>query len=107
MQIKVGDYIGALYRKQAPDGKQIWYLCDARVTKIVQNSRGTKVYSKRFYPIDLEDIETNTELMAEADGWILTREVMLLTPDVRAKCEAWVKWANDNPDKAVGLISGE
>ena len=103
----VGESIGALYKKDSPDGKKIWYLCEGKVTKIVQNSRGTKVHSKRFYPIDLEEIETNTELMKDADGYILTREVFLLTPEIREKCERWVKWANENPDKAVGLISGE
>ncbi len=90
-----------------PDGREVWELHEGKITKIVQNSRGTKVHSKRFYPIDKEEIEDNTELMANADGWILTRGVVLLTPEIRSKCERWVQWANENPDKAVGLISGK
>ena len=105
--MRVGDSIGGLYKKTLPDGKDVWALSEGVITKIVQNSRGTKVYSKRFYPIDKEEIEDNTALMEGADGWILTREVVLLTPEIRNKCERWVKWANENPDKAVGLISGE
>ena len=105
--MKVGEYIGGLYKKTLQDGSEIWELLEGKITKIVQNSRGTKVYSKRFYPIDKDEIEDNTELMADADGWILTREVMLLTPEIRSKCERWVQWANENPDKAVGLISGK
>lgn len=105
--MKVGDCIGGLYKKTLQDGSEIWELLEGKITKIVQNSRGTKVYSKRFYPIDKEEIEDNTTLMADADGWILTREVVLLTPEIRSKCERWIQWANENPDKAVGLISGK
>lgn len=104
--MKVGDSIGGIYKKTLPDGKEIWELVEGKITKIVQNSRGTKVYSKRFYPLDKEEIDTNTEIMVKANGWIITREVMLLTPAIRNSCERWVQWANENPDKAVGLISG-
>lgn len=105
--MRVGECVGGLYKKTLRDGSEIWELLEGKITKIVQNSRGTKVYSKRFYPIDKEEIEDNTELMANADGWILTREVVLLTPEIRSKCERWIQWANENPDKAVGLISGK
>lgn len=107
MIMKVGDSIGGIYKKTSADGKEYWELVEGKITKIVQNSRGTKVYSKRFYAIDLDKIEVNTEIMGKASGWILTREVMLLTPEIRNECERWVQWANENPDKAVGLISGE
>ena len=104
--MKVGDSIGSIYKRQKPDGKEEWYLSESKITRIVQNSRGTKVYSKGFFPIEIEEIEDNTKLMQEAKGWINTREVVLLTPEIREKCNRWIKWANDNPDKAVGLISG-
>ena len=48
----------------------------------------------------------NTETMIEADGYINTQEPVLLMPEIRQKCERWIEWANNNPDKAVGLISG-
>lgn len=102
--MNVGDFIGGLYKKTSADGVEQWYLSEGKITKIVQNSRGTKVYSKRFYPLDIEEIEDNTEMMRKANGWILTREVVLLEPDIRDKCERWVKWANENPDKAVSCL---
>ena len=104
--MNVGDIIGGLYPRER-DGQKHWELVESKITRIVQNTKGTKVYSKRFYPIDVEEIESNTEIMRKASGWILTREVVLLTPEIRKKCEDWVEWANANPDKAVGLISGE
>lgn len=102
--MKVGDSIGGLYKKTKPDGTEMWELSEGKITKIVQNSRGTKIYSKRFYPIEIEEIEDNTKVMASADGWINTREVVWLTPEIRRKCERWVEWANNNPEKAVSLI---
>jgi hypothetical protein len=104
--MKVKDSIGGLYKRPTSDGKEEWFLSESKITRIVQNSRGTKVYSKGFFPIEIEEIEDNTKLMQEAKGWINTREVVLLTPEIREKCNRWIKWANDNPDKAVGLISG-
>ena len=105
--MKVGDSIGGLYTKVFTDGSRVWELCEGKITKIVQNSKGTKVYSKRFYPLDIQEIEDATKVMEEADGWINTREVVWLKPELREKCERFVEWANANPDKAVGLISGK
>lgn len=102
--MKVGDMIGGLYKKTLPDGSQRWELVETKVTKIVSNSRGTKCYSKRFYPLDVEDVETTTQQMEHAEGYVLTREPMLLTDTVRKKCERWVEWANTNPNKAVSVL---
>lgn len=101
--MNVGDSIGALYQKELSDGSKVWELVEGKITKIVQNSRGTKVYSKRFYPIGIEEIKENTELMCSAEGWINTRDVVLLTPELRLKCERWVNWANSNPEKATSI----
>ena len=103
MNIKAGNYIGGIYKRNNPDGSEYWKLIDSKITKIVQNSKGTKIYSKNFYPLELEDVELSTELMGKADGYILTREVFYLTDEIRNKCERWVKWANNNPEKAVSI----
>ena len=102
--MRVGDNIGWLYKKRLADGTDMWALLESKITKIVQNGSGTKVYSKCFYPIDIEEIEENTEIMQEANGWINTRDVVLLTDEIRNKCERWVKWANENMDEAVSLF---
>ena len=106
INIKAGNYIGGIYKRNNQDGSEYWKLIDSKITKIVQNSKGTKIYSKNFYPLDLEDVELNTELMEKADGYILTREVFYLTNEIRNKCERWIKWANNNPEKAVSIFEG-
>lgn len=102
--MKVGDIIGGLYKKEKPDGIECWYLCESKVTKIVSNSRGTKCYSKHFYPLDVDEVEATTEQMQNAEGYVITREPMILTDELRRKCERWVEWANANPKKAVSVL---
>lgn len=101
--IKAGDIIGGLYDGKWADGTEGWKLLECPIKRITQTKRGTKVYSDRFYPLDLEDIESNTDIMQDAQGWIFTKEVMLLTPEIRAKCERWIEWANSNPEKVMPL----
>lgn len=101
--IKVGDAIGMLNNGKWADGTEGWKLLECPIKRITQTKRGTKVYSDRFYPLDLEDIESNTDIMQDAQGWIFTKEVMLLTPEIRAKCERWIEWANSNPEKVMPL----
>lgn len=101
--IMAGDTIGMLDDGKWADGTEGWKLLECPVKRITQTKRGTKVYSDRFYPLDLEAIESNTEIMQEAQGWILTKEVVLLTPKIRVKCERWVEWANSNPEKVMPL----
>ena len=107
INIKAGNYIGGIYKRNNSDGLEYWKLVDSKVTKIVQNLKGTKIYSKNFYPLDLEDVELNTELMEKADGYILTREVFYLTDEIRNKCEKWIEWANNTPEKDVSIFESK
>ena len=95
--IKVGDYIGGIFKKLDSNGNESYYLNESKVKRIVSTARGTKIYTDAFYPLDLEDIEANTLDMQEAQGYIITREVFLLTEQIRAHCEAWIQWANAHP----------
>lgn len=66
--IKVGDTIGMLNNGKWADGTEGWKLLECPIKRITQTKRGTKVYSDRFYPLDLEDIESNTDIMQDAQG---------------------------------------
>ena len=105
--LKVGDYVGGIYKKRKNDVQQ-WYLCEDKINKIVENSKGKKYYTKsQFHPLDAEEVDDNTSQQEEAEGYILTKSVFGLNEITRPKAERWVEWANKNMDKAVGLISGE
>ena len=38
------------------------------------------------------------------EGYIIVREVFGLNNKTEPYAERWIKWANENPDKATGLI---
>ena len=98
--LKIGDSIGAIYKK-SKDGREEWYLCEDKINKIVELKSGKKYYTKsKFYPLDSEDVDSNTEIQEEAKGFILTKEVFGLNDITRLKAEKWVEWANENIDKA-------
>lgn len=102
--LKVGDSVGGLY-KRTKDGKEEWYLCEDKINKIVELKSGKKYYTKsKFRPLDAEDVDSNTEMQEEAKGYIITREVFGLNEITRPKAERWVEWANENMDKAVGVL---
>lgn len=48
----------------------------------------------------------NTKQMENAigKGYIITKEVFGLNDKTRPFAESWVKWANDNMDKAVSIL---
>lgn len=55
----------------------------AKITMIVQNTKGTRVYTKRFNALDIDVIQSNTEMMGKADNYILVREFVLLNEITR------------------------
>jgi hypothetical protein len=52
------------------------------------------VYSKRFTPLDYEEIVNNASIMRENPGIILVQEAFLLDDELREKVVKWVEWAN-------------
>lgn len=106
--LKVGDSVGGIYKKINMDGKETWFLCEDKINKIVELKSGRKYYTKsKFYPLDADDVDDNTDIQEKAKDYILTKEVFGLNDITRPKAEAWVKWANENMDKAVGILSGK
>lgn len=58
------------------------------------SSRGDRVYSKLFYPLDYDEIVTNAKIMKENSSIILVREPFLLDDELKEKAVKWVEWAN-------------
>ena len=102
--LKVKDSVGGIY-KRTKDGKEEWYLCESTISKIVENGKGRKYYTKsKFVPLDADDVDSNTEMQEKAKGYIITREVFGLNDITRPMAENWIVWANENMDKAVSII---
>lgn len=107
-KLHIGDCVGGLYKKTKSDGTEFWELVEDKINKITETKRdGVKYYTrKKFRPLYAEDVDINTHQMEEAvgKGYILTREVFGLNDTTRPYAERWVKWANENLDKAVSLL---
>lgn len=107
MQLNVGDSVGGIYKK-SKNGEDFWELVEDKINKItITKKYGRRYFTKsKFYPLDADDVDNNTKDMEESigQGYILTKEVFGLNEKTRPYAEKWIKWANENKDKAVGLI---
>ena len=104
MQLNVGDSVGQI--NQTSSGE--WKLYEDKINKITVTKKYGRRYFTRsvFYPLDADDVDNNTKDMEESiwQGYILTKQVFGLNEKTRTYAEKWIKWANENKDKAVGLI---
>lgn len=106
MRMKVGDSVGVIQKvlSDAQGRTNYWILLEAKITNIRLNKNGAKYYApKRFRPLDVEDVDANTDIQEKAEGYILTGEVFGLNEITRSKAERWIEWANENPDKAKSI----
>lgn len=58
------------------------------------SSKGDRVYSKMFFPLDYEEIVDNAKMMKDKSSLILVQEPFLLDDELREKVTRWVEWAN-------------
>lgn len=104
MQLNVGDSVGAIY-KRSKNGQEFWELVEDKINKITITKKfGRRYFTKsKFYPLDADDVDNNTEIMEDAIGknYIITSEVFGLNDKTRPFAERWVKWANENMDKCT------
>lgn len=72
------------------------------------SSRGDRVYSKSFYPLDYEEIVDNANMMKKNSRLILVQEPFLLDDELRDKVTQWVDWANKaDPSEYDPFAKGE
>ena len=102
--LNVGDYVGQIIK----DSSGVWKLYKDKINKITT----TKKYGRRYFtktvfrPLDADDVDNNTKDMEESigEGYIIVREVFGLNNKNEPYAERRIKLANENPDKAAGLI---
>lgn len=108
--LHIGDSVGYI-GKGIKDGIEQWLLTEDKITKIdLTKKYGERYHTKsKFYPLDAEDIDSNTKIMEKAvgKGYILTKEVFGINDITRPFAENWIKWANENMDKAVSVLEAD
>lgn len=108
--LHIGDSVGYI-GKGIKNGIEQWLLTEDKITKIdLTKKYGERYHTKsKFYPLDAEDVDSNTKIMEKAvgKGYILTREVFGINDITRPFAENWIKWANKNMDKAVSVLEAD
>ena len=92
MAMKLG-YIKEYDLKLNPHLTERFKFMETTFTRKI-SSRGDRVYSKMFCPLDYDEIVTNAEIMKGNSSIILVREPFLLDDELREKATKWVEWAN-------------
>ena len=69
------------------------------------SSKGDRVYSKLFYPLDYEEIVDNANMMKENPGLIMVDSPFLLDDELREKAIRWVEWANKADPKEYDIFA--
>ena len=104
MQLNVGDSVGQINKTSAGE----WKLYEDKIDKItVTKKHGRRYFTKSvFYPLDADGVDYNTKDMEDAigKGYIIVREVFGLNDKTRPFVERWIKWANENKNKAVSIL---
>lgn len=102
--LNIGDCVGQINK----DSSGVWKLYKDKINKItITKKYGRRYFTKTvFRPLDADDVDNNTKDMEESigEGYIIVREVFGLNNKTKPYAERWIKWANENPDKATGLI---
>ena len=104
--LNIDDSVGMI-QKVSKNGVESWRLVEDKINKIdITKKYGKRYHVKsKFYPLDAEDVDSNTEMMENAvnKGYIFTSEVFGLNDITRPFAERWVEFANQNPDKIGGI----
>ena len=98
MTVKPGDIILYIQKyKKAGDEDWQFRLIEAKITAVRIGKTATKAHSKRFRPLDVEELESNTKMFTP--GVILVQEPFLDVGDLRGRAERWIEnrgWEHQN-----------
>lgn len=90
------DRIGYIRRQEHPDGTTSFKFIEAKIKSVRIGKKGTSVYSDKFYSLDAEELESNTEIMSGDSKFILVGEPFvtddLLTEHLKNVVEHWNKY---------------
>ena len=72
------DTIGCILRHKDSEGNETFKFIEAKVKRVSIGKTKTSVYTKEFYPLDAEEIESNTKMIDTSKGFLLVDEPFLL-----------------------------
>lgn len=93
------DKIGFIQRRRN-ETKDAFKLIVAKVQRVNIGKKKTSVYTKEFYPLDAEEIESNTKMMDTSKGLIIVGEPFVIKEEDVPYFQAVVDDFNKNGAKS-------
>ena len=91
--------IGYIQRRYDENNVPHFKFIVARVKSVRIGAKATKVYTKEFYPLDLEDLESTTKIIDISKGIIIVQEPFMLKDGEEKYFQSVVdKWNKDPPN---------
>ena len=93
--------IGYIQRRYDENNVPHFKFIVAKIKRINIGVKSTKVYTKEFYPIDLEVLECTTEMVDTSNGIIVVQEPFILKDNKEEYFKKVVAKWNEEPPKSM------
>lgn len=80
--ITTKDKIGYIRRQENPDGTTTFKLIEGKIKSVRIGNQRTSVYSDRFRALDAEELELNTDIMANGSALVLVGEPFVMNDEL-------------------------
>ncbi len=99
--ITTKDKIGFIQRRRDADGKETFKYIEGKIKKIVIGKKKISVYSDKFYPLELADLEGNTRIFNEDRRVLIVGEPFITNDKLAAWCQKNVDYWNEHGAKSL------
>lgn len=93
--------IGYIRRLKDENGKEQFKYFEAKIKKVVIGKKKTSVYSDRFYALDAEELESNTEFFDMQKGLLLVNEPFITNNELADWCQRNVDYWNEHGARGI------
>lgn len=94
------DKIGYI-RRATVDGKEQFKFIEAKIKSVRVGKKQTSVYTDKFYALDAEEIEFNTEMIGKGRGIMLVNEPFITNNEYSEHCRKTVDYWNIHGARSI------
>ena len=91
--------VGYIQRTYDENNRFTFKFIVANVKSVRFGTKSTKIYTKEFYPLDLEDLKSTTKMIDKSKGIIIVQEPFMLKDGEEKYFQSVVdKWNKEPPN---------
>ena len=83
------------------DGKERFKFIESKIKSVSVGKKQTSVYTDKFYALDAEDIEFNTEIIGKGSGIVLVYEPVITNDEYSEYCRKTVNYWNIHGARSI------